>query len=388
MNDQPPPLAGITVVDLTRVLAGPYCTQMLSDLGARVIKVEDPDGGDDARALGPHVDGFSAYFASVNRGKQSIALDLKQPADRALFDEILAGADVLVENFRPGVMARLGYDWERVSARHPSLVMASISGFGQTGPYRSLPAYDMVVQAMSGMMSINGAEGGAPTRVGTSIGDLAAGLFAVIGIQAALLERARTGRGRQVDIGMLDCQVALLENAVARYGATGVVPGPIGSRHPAITPFDVFATADGHLVIAAGRDSMFVKLCELLGMPEAAADPRFRDVPSRSAHHAELKRLIEQKLAAHDAAHWRAAMTEKGIPNGPVNTIADVVGDPQVAARGMLVEVALPGGRAIPAAGSPIRFDAQPAQSVQSAPALDEHREVILAALRGGTEGR
>jgi CoA:oxalate CoA-transferase len=388
MNDQPPPLAGITVVDLTRVLAGPYCTQMLSDLGARVIKVEDPDGGDDARALGPHVDGFSAYFASVNRGKQSIALDLKQPADRALFDEILAGADVLVENFRPGVMARLGYDWERVSARHPSLVMASISGFGQTGPYRSLPAYDMVVQAMSGMMSINGAEGGAPTRVGTSIGDLAAGLFAVIGIQAALLERARTGRGRQVDIGMLDCQVALLENAVARYGATGVVPGPIGSRHPAITPFDVFATADGHLVIAAGRDSMFVKLCELLGMPEAAADPRFRDVPSRSAHHAELKRLIEQGLAAHGAAHWRAAMTEKGIPNGPVNTIADVVGDPQVAARGMLVEVALPGGRAIPAAGSPIRFDAQPAQSVQSAPALDEHREVILAALRGGTEGR
>jgi CoA:oxalate CoA-transferase len=255
--DAPGPLAGILVVDLTRVLAGPFCTLVLADLGARVVKVESPDG-DDARRIGPFVAGRSAYFASLNRGKQSIALDLRAEADRSVFEALVARADVLVENFRPGVMKRLGYGWEALHVRHPRLVAASVSGFGQTGPYAARPAYDVVVQGMGGIMSLTGHPGAPPTRVGTSSGDITAGLFAAIGIQAALVERARSGEGRFVDVAMLDCQVATLENAIARYQATGQVPGPLGSRHPSIAPFQALATRDvreavpGHRAAGAG----------------------------------------------------------------------------------------------------------------------------------------
>lgn len=298
------PLAGLTVVDLTRVLAGPYCTMMLADLGARVIKIENPEGGDDSRHVGPFVDGESAYFASVNRNKESIALDLKSPRDREVLAAMIAGADVLVENFRAGVMEKLGFTWEALHAANPRLVYASISGFGQTGPYRDRPAYDMVVQAMGGLMSVTGQTGGAPVRVGVSIGDLGAGLYAAIGIQSALLKRSRTGLGERVDIGMLDCQVALLENAIARHSATGAVPAPLGTRHPSITPFDMFKTADGFIVIAAGNDTLFQKLCAALGQPDLAADPRFATVVARNQHHAELKASLEARLADADSAAW------------------------------------------------------------------------------------
>src|SRR3954449_8369354 len=269
------PLTGVTVVDLTRVLAGPYCTMVLGDLGAIVVKVEHPDGGDDARAIGPFVDGRSAYLASGNRGKQSVALDLTDDADRGSFERLLDGADVLTENFRPGAMDRLGYGWDTVHARWPRLVYASTSGFGQTGPYATRPAYDMVVQAMGGVMSITGDDGGHPTRVGTSVGDITAGLFTAIGVVSALYERDRTGAGSRLDVAMLDCQVAILENALARFGATGVAPGPIGSRHPSITPFGAFAAADGHVIVAAGNDALFRKLCTVVGRAELADDPRF-----------------------------------------------------------------------------------------------------------------
>ena len=247
------PLTGITVIDLTRVLAGPYCTMVLADLGARVIKVEPPERGDDARHIGPFLDRDdgdggdggdggrkSAYFMSLNRGKQSIALDLKAEADRGIFDALLARADVLVENYRPGVMDKLGYGWAALHQRHPRLIYAAASGFGQTGPYARRAAYDMVVQAMGGIMSVTGHPGGPPTRVGSSIGDITAGLFTAIGVNAALYHRERTGRGTMIDVAMLDGQIAILENAIARYQATGTAPGPLGARHPSITPFAAF----------------------------------------------------------------------------------------------------------------------------------------------------
>lgn len=373
------PLDGITVVDLTRVLSGPYCTMMLADLGARVIKIEHPDGGDDSRQVGPFVDGESAYFASINRNKESIALDLKRAEDRAVLDRMLVGADVLVENFRAGVMDRLGYTWDALHARHPRLVYASISGFGQTGPYRNRPAYDMVVQAMGGLMSVTGEAGGNPARVGVSIGDIGAGLYATIGIQAALLKRAHTGLGERVDISMLDCQVALLENPIARYSATGSVPKPLGTRHPSITPFDMFATQDGFIVIAVGNDALFARLCEALGRVDWARDERFATVPARNTHHEALKQCLEARLADGTTAHWEAILEAAGVPHGPLNGVPQIVDDAHVAARGMLLEVGIGAGRTLRVAGNPVKVGASPAHAVvRNPPALDQDRAALL----------
>jgi len=380
------PLSGLTVVDLTRILAGPYATMLLADLGARVIKVELPGQGDDTREVGPFIEHetggrTSAYFASVNRNKESIALDLKAEADRAIFERLLDRADVLVENFRPGVMHKLGYGWEAIHARWPRLVMASISGFGQTGPYRELHAYDMVVQAMSGVMSITGPEGGPPVRVGVSIGDLAAGMFGAIGIQSALLERVHSGRGRHVDVAMFDGQVALLENALARLQVDGQAPQPIGTRHPSITPFAVFQAREGALVIAAGNDAMFGRLCKTIGRPELPADPRFARNGDRSRHHDALRIALEQALQARPAAEWVALLREAGIACGPLNDVAALRDDPQVRARHMLVDLALPGGGTLAVAGCPLKFDAEPAPRFRAAPQLDQHRGALLAEL-------
>ncbi|MBW2290311.1 MAG: CoA transferase [Deltaproteobacteria bacterium] len=377
----PGPLAGLLVVDLTRVLAGPFCTMVLADLGARVIKVEAP-GGDDARRIGPFVDGESAYFASLNRGKQSIALDLKDGADRSVFEKLLARADVLCENFRPGVMERLGYGWEALAQRHPRLVLASTSGFGQTGPYAGRPAYDIVVQAMGGVMSLTGHPGGPPTRVGSSLGDITAGLFTAVGIQAALLERERSGKGRRVDVSMLDAQVATLENAIARYAATGEVPGPMGSRHPSIAPFEALATAHGHIVIAAGNDALFAVLCETLERAELARDPRFASNELRRSNAAELSDLLEEALAVRPADAWIERLLEAGVPSGPLNDVAAVVADPQVAARNMVVTAPLAGGGRLEMAGNPVKisgFVDPPTRD--AAPALDADRVAIVAEL-------
>ncbi len=350
------PLSGITVVDLTRVLAGPYCTMVLADLGARVIKVEAPGVGDDARHIGPFVNGKSAYFMSLNRGKESIALDLKEDGGRAVFEDLLEGADVVVENFRPGTMERLGYGWPALHERYPRLIHAAASGFGQTGPYSRRPAYDLVVQAMGGIMSLTGEDGGAPVRVGTSIGDIAAGLFTAIGINAALFHRHATGRGMMVDVAMLDCQVAMLENAIARYRATGEAPGPTGARHPSIAPFDAFAAADGLLVIAAGNDSLFAKLCGALGRGDLAANPIFASNESRCSHHAALKEELEAALATKKVADWLDILEAAGIPSGPINTIGQVLADPQVAARNMVVGCLDPVCGRLEMAGNPIKF--------------------------------
>lgn len=374
------PLNGTLVVDLTRVLAGPYCAMVLADLGARVVKVEVPEHGDDARRIGPWLDGRSAYFMSLNRGKESIALDLKSSADRGVFERLLAEADVLIENYRPGTMDRLGYSWERLHGAHPRLVYAAVSGFGRTGPYAPRPAYDMVVQGMGGIVSLTGHPGSPPTRVGTSVGDITAGLFAGIGICAALKEREHTGTGRMIDVGMLDCQVAILENAIARHVATGEVPGPLGARHPTITPFDSFATADGHVVIAAGNDGLFRRLCEAIGRPDLSEDGRFASNAERTERAADLKAELESTLRGRETERWLAILEAAGVPCGPINDVADVMRDPHVLARNMIVEVEDADGFRV--AGNPIKFSDTPDPRRRGpVPDLDSAREEILREL-------
>ncbi len=375
------PLSGITVVDLTRVLAGPYCTLVLSDLGARVIKVEDPCGGDLSRTLGPWFNGKSGYLLSVNRGKESIALDLKRADDVAILHRLLARADVLVENFRPGVMEKLGLGWETLHARHPRLIYAATSGFGHSGPYTTWAAYDLVAQGMGGVMSMTGHPGNPPTRVGTSIGDIAAGLFTAIGINAALVHRASTGEAMKIDVAMLDCQVAISENAIARHFA-GDTPGPIGARHPVVAPFDAFPTKDRHIILAIGGESAYPKLCAALGCSHLADDPRFTTNALRLANHEALKAELSAKLAERTAAEWLEIFRAAGLPCGPINTIADVVNDPQVAARNMIVEVEDPTAGTVRLFGCPIKMSAfaDPRERA-TAPELDGDRERILKEL-------
>lgn len=382
--DQAPrgPLHGLRVLDLTRVLAGPYATLWLWELGAEVIKVEQPGHGDDTRAFPPIKNGESVYFASINRGKKSIALDLKNSEDRSIFDRLLLEADVLIENFRPGVLERLGYGWDSVHEKNPGLVYCSISGFGHSGPYKSLPAYDLVVQALSGLMSLNGPEGGPPTRIGVSVGDLGAGLFATIGICAALTERAKSGQGRMVDIGMLDCMVALLENGLVRHLATGEIPEPLGSRHPSITPFDAFKAQDDWLVIGAANDHLFAELCHALGAPGLCADPRYRSMQTRLDNHAELKTDIEAALSGASAQEWVRRLTAAGIPAAPINNMPKAADNPQIAARNMIVTLHDPEIGELKVCGNPIKVSGFPDPAERPpAPNLDEHRPDILRAL-------
>jgi CoA:oxalate CoA-transferase len=382
------PFAGITVIDLTRVLAGPFCTMVLSDLGARVIKVERPETGDDARAIGPFLEDESgthrksAYFTSVNRGKQSIALDLKEAADREVFERLLARADVLVENFRPGAMERLGYGWPKLHERFPELIYAAASGFGHSGPRAQQPAYDLVVQALGGIMSLTGEPGGKPTRVGTSVGDLTAGLFTAIGIAAALFDRERNGEAGKIDVAMLDSQVAILENAIARHLTTGEVPGPIGARHPSITPFAAFETADAPLVIAAGNDGLFQRLCNVLGRPELAERSEFASNDDRTVNEAALHREIEELLRRADRDVWLTRLEAAGIPCGPIQNVAEVLADPQVRARKMVIATRDPAVGRIEMAGNPIKLSrhSDPIER-PPAPDLDADRARILAEL-------
>ena len=381
-------LDGIIVLDLTRILAGPYCTMILSDMGARVIKIERPDGGDDSRSIGPFFekDGKrkSGYFMAVNRGKESIALNLKNDDDREIFEGLLLKADVLVENYRPGTMEKLGYGWEILKQKYPRLIYAATSGFGHTGPYSRKPAYDMVVQAMGGVMSLTGEEGGPPTRVGTSIGDINAGIFTATAINAALFHRERTGEGSKLDISMFDSQVAILENALIRYQATGVVPGPIGSRHPSITPFEAFASKDGQFVLAAGNDGLFNTAMKALDAGELATDERFQSNELRCENHKALKAEIEQKTRTKTTAEWLTILEEQGVPCGPVNTVADILRDDQVKARNMLVDVSDPVGGDLRMSGNPIKVDGLPDDAQRRpAPDLDQDRDQILKDLLG-----
>jgi CoA:oxalate CoA-transferase len=381
------PFAGLLVVDLTRVLAGPYCAMMLADMGARVIKIEPPVKGDDSRHYGPWLKAKSGkvksgYFISVNRGKGSIALDLKAGADRKVFEALLSRADVLIENYRGGTMEKLGYGYETLKDKYPRLIYAAVSGFGHTGPYAKRPAYDMIAQAMGGVMSLTGHPDGPPTRVGTSTGDITAALFATVGVVTALYDREKTGRGQKVDVAMLDSQVAVLENAISRYVATGEVPGKLGSRHPSIAPFAAFATKDGHIAIAAGNDDIWARVCRVIGREELIADDRFRTNPSRVEHVDAMAAEMETSLSAKSSKEWLALLEGAGVPCGPLNNVADVMQDPQVLARNMIVESLDPDMGPIRMQGNPIKLSAHEDEKTRgAAPDLDADREVILKEL-------
>jgi CoA:oxalate CoA-transferase len=378
------PLAGVLVVDLTRVLAGPYASLLLAELGARVIKVETPKVGDDARHVGPFIKAKngktkSGYFMSINRGKESIALDLKAESDRKVFEALLNRADILAENYRGGTMEKLGYGYETLKGKYPTLIYAGVSGFGHSGPYMKRPAYDMVVQAMGGVMSLTGHPDAPPTRVGTSIGDLGAGLFATIGIVTALYDRTRTGRGQKVDISMLDSQVALLENAIARYVATGEPPGRLGSRHPSIAPFAIFATKDKHIAIAAGNNELFARMCKVLGREDMIADTRFTSNPRRMDNHEPLHEEMELALSAKTAHEWLALLDAAGIPCGPLNNVADVMADPQVLHRNMIVTADDSDLGPVRMQGNPIKLSSYEDPTTRPpAPELDADRAAIL----------
>ena len=373
------PLKNLLVVDLTRVLVGPYCTMILSDLGARVIKVEAPEIGDDSRKFGPFIENYSAYFMSLNRGKESIALNLKNDDDKKIYEKILSKADIFVENFKPGTLEKWGYGWKEVNKKYPKLIYASASGFGQTGPLRELPAYDMVVQGMGGLMSVTGQPNTEPTRVGTSIGDITAGLFTAIGINAALYDRQKTGKGTFIDVSMLDCQIAILENAIARYLAKNEIPEPMGSRHPSITPFEAFKTKDSYIIIAAGNDKLFKNLCNVLQIQEISTDERFSTNSLRSENVDQLKKIIEEKLSLKTTDEWIKEMEQLKIPCGPIFNIKQAVENPQVQERNMIISSFHKKIGEFKSAGNPIKLSTYKDEKTRGdIPDLDEHREKIL----------
>jgi len=383
------PLSGITVLDFSRVLAGPYCTMVLADLGARVIKVEKFGTGDDTRAFPPFVDAESAYFMCFNRGKESIVLDIKSPRDRDLLEKLLNASDVLVENFRPGVMERLGYGPERLAKTHPHLIYASISGFGHSGPMSELPGYDMVVQAMGGVMSLTGWPGERPARVGTSFGDLGAALFGVIGIVSALYKRTKNAQGDRVDIGMLDCQAALMETALARYDVEGKVPTCTGDCHPSLAPFETFEAADARFVIAAGNDQLFLLMADALNAPDLALDPEYSTNDLRVRNRPKMVAAIDAVTRTKPVQHWLDALNEAGVPCGPINSIDKLLDHPQLLSRNMIVQVEGQSAKPFRTAGNPVKMaaykDIDPSQATK-APALNQHREAILAEVMAGEE--
>jgi formyl-CoA transferase/CoA:oxalate CoA-transferase len=373
------PLAGTLVVDLTRVLAGPYCTMVLADLGARVIKIEQPGRGDDTRAWGPPFVGReSAYFLSVNRNKESLALDLKHPRARPILEALLARADVLVENFRPGTMERLGLAYEQVHASYPRIVYASISGFGQTGPRHAEAGYDAMMQAEGGLMSITGAAGGPPFRLGVAIADIATGMFAVQGILAALFARERVGQGQLVDIAMLDAVTALLTYQASSAFATGGTPVRMGNRHPSIAPYDTFAAADGDFVLAVGNDDQFQRLARVLDRPALGADPRFATNADRVRNYDALREQLAPLLAARTRPDLLAALKAAGVPAGAVRSVTEALADPQVAAREMIVPLEHLTAGPIRVLGTPLKLSETPAAVRTPPPSLGQHTVRVL----------
>lgn len=371
-------LENIKVLDLSRVLAGPYAAMLLADLGAEVIKIEAPKTGDDSRAFGPYVEGESAYFMSINRNKKSITLNLKSEEGKKIFWDLIQKVDVLVENFRPGTMEKLGLGYDEIKKVNPKLIYAAASGFGHSGPYSKRPAYDAVVQAMGGIMSITGPKGGPKTRVGTSVGDISAGLFTVIGVLAALNYRNITGVGQKVDVAMLDCQVAMLENAIARYVVTGKVPQPEGNRHTSITPFEPFDTSDGQIMVAAGNDVLYKKFMDSIGGPEFVEDERFLTNPKRTENIEQLKPIIDSLTVKKTTKEWQDILDAAGVPNGPINTIDKVIEDPQVNARNMIVEVEHPVAGKVKMPGVAIKMSETQGVVHSPAPVLGQHTDEIL----------
>jgi len=380
----PKALDNVRVIDLGHVLAAPTAAAILADLGADVIHVEPPSG-DDSRRFGPFVNGTSGYFCSVNRNKRSLAVDLKTEAGKEVLRDLIRASDVVLENFRPGTMARLGFSYDKMREINERIIYASISGFGHDAlpAYASKPSYDMVAQAYSGLMSITGPEGGPPVRVGSSVGDLFAGHQCAIGILSALWYRERTGEGQIVDMSMVDGLVYVLENAIVRHSATGDVPRPLGTRHPAITPFQAFQTSDSWVIVALGNDALWQRFCEAIERPDLAEDPRFLTNDLRTQHHALLQELLEGITRQRTTAEWVGLLEEHHLPTSPINTVADVVHDPNIRYRNMVVEVDQPGAGPIEIAGSPFHLSETPGRVDHPAPLLGQHTRQILSRVLG-----
>jgi glutaryl-CoA transferase len=371
-----PPLHGTTVLDLTRVLSGPYCTMLLADMGARVIKIEQPVKGDDTRAWGPpFLGGESAYFLSINRNKESVTLDFKQPEGRAVLEQLVARSDVLVENFRPGALDRVGLDYASLAEKYPKLIVCSISGFGQTGPRRPEAGYDAVIQAEGGLMSITGPPDGQPVRLGVAIGDIVTGMFAAQGVLLALLARARTGRGQLVDVAMLDSVSALLTYQAGIYFATGAAPHRIGNRHPTIVPYETFAASDGDFVLAVGNDDQWRRFCGVAGIQDAE---RFATNKERVTHYDELKPILSDVLRRSTREQWIGRLRAAGVPCGSVRDLHDLFSDPQLSARDMIATVEHAALGSLRVLGIPVKLSETPGAVTNGPPTLGQHTEAVL----------
>jgi crotonobetainyl-CoA:carnitine CoA-transferase CaiB-like acyl-CoA transferase len=393
------PLAGIRVLDLSRVLAGPWAGQNLADLGAEVIKIERPKVGDDSRAFGPpwvkDAQGRdtkdSAYFTSANRGKKSVTVNLAQPEGQALVRELAAKSDVLLENYKFGDLARYGLGYEDLRKINPRLIYCSVTGFGQTGPYKERPGYDFMIQGMGGMMSVtgepDGAPGGGPQRAGVPIADIITGMYASIAICAALAHRAQSGQGQHLDLALLDSQIALLAYQNTNYFATGKPPRRIGNLHPNIVPYQPFRAADGEVILACGNDNLYRKFCEAAGCAELASDPRFETNGKRVENRVELTRLLGEIFRKRSKKDWVELLDAAGVPNGPINDIAQVFAEPQVKARGVQIEVEHPVAGRLPMVASPMRFSGTPLEHKRPPPLLGEHTEEVLRELLGKDAG-
>jgi crotonobetainyl-CoA:carnitine CoA-transferase CaiB-like acyl-CoA transferase len=380
------PLAGIKVLDLTRVLSGPFATMLLGDLGADVVKVEEPGTGDTTRHTQPFINGQSHYFVAINRNKRSLALDLKSAAGKQVLLDLVRWADVVVENFRPGVLDRLGMGYDRMLGENPRVIVCGISGFGQDGPLRDKPSFDVIAQAMGGAMSVTGDPGGPPMRLGLPMGDLSGGLYAVIGILAALEERRRTGRGRVVDVSLLDCMVGLLGYLATLRFATGEDPEPVGSRHHQIVPYGAFRCADGYIVIAVFTGAFWRKFCPAIGHPELVTDPRFARTADRMKNRAELEALVESILRERTVAEWSQVFDSGDVPAAPIHGVGAVFEDPQVKHRQMRLILDHPVYGQVPVSGPVVKFPGTPSRPAMAPPLLGEHSVSVLQGLGYGSD--
>jgi crotonobetainyl-CoA:carnitine CoA-transferase CaiB-like acyl-CoA transferase len=396
----PAPLTGLRVLDLSRVLAGPWCGQIMADLGCEVIKVERPGRGDDTRGWGPpnlkdaegRDTGEAGYYLAANRGKKSLTLDIASPEGQEIARALARKSDILIENYKVGSLKKYGLDYDSLHAIHPGLIYCSITGFGQTGPYAERPGYDVMAQAMGGLMSVTGERddrpGGGPQRVGVAVSDIFTGVYSAVAILAALHHRDKTGAGQHLDMALLDVTLAIMSNQALNYLVSGVAPGRIGNEHPNVVPYQAFPTKDFHIVLAVGNDAQFARFCDIAGRPELAKDPRFATNSQRIVHRATIIPIVAEIMTEKTRAEWMEALEQAGIANGPINTLDQVFENPQVKARGMKIALPHPVAGSVPLVASPLRFSETPVAYDRAPPTVGQHTDEVLRDLLGFADGK
>jgi crotonobetainyl-CoA:carnitine CoA-transferase CaiB-like acyl-CoA transferase len=396
----PAPLTGLRVLDLSRVLAGPWCGQIMADLGCEVIKVERPGRGDDTRGWGPpnlkdaqgKDTGEAGYYLAANRGKKSLTLDIASPEGQEIARALARKSDILIENYKVGSLKKYGLEYDSLHAIHPGLIYCSITGFGQTGPYAERPGYDVMAQAMGGLMSVTGERddrpGGGPQRVGVAVSDIFTGVYSAVAILAALHHRDKTGAGQHLDMALLDVTLAIMSNQALNYLVSGVAPGRIGNEHPNVVPYQAFPTKDFHIVLAVGNDAQFARFCDIAGRPELAKDPRFATNSQRIVHRATIIPIVAEIMTEKTRAEWMEALEQAGIANGPINTLDQVFENPQVKARGMKIALPHPVAGSVPLVASPLRFSATPVAYDRAPPTVGQHTDEVLRDLLGFADGK